>query len=816
MGSLRNKTIVEILNYERGMNKIILDRTIEQAKLLNESRNPPGNRDIKFEALIGELVNKLKQTIEEASAAIKNTQFEKLGLGEIKEAMDFPTGAVPDNSEIESGSEYSTSEGEWQSGPTKMTPANAPIQGPKLKAAGRKMSKALQSQKAKPNRRKGGGESDEEEEDNKENKKESREKLEELKSSASNIEEIEKKIYTIVSEYNGIISKILEATQPQGKFATRQSVTQTNIQFLGQIIRDIEQPLRQLAYELSSSEYPEVQNYFNLISNFVQVVQTSPPFQKINFDAYKHAKIDFQGMNQALVVNEASYIAEVKSYGRRLSYSLAKLYKQQQAFNFNNSIRNVNIKMFTEGNKVLDDKIRDTENLLRKVTEEVQLVNTRPPLSAEQKTNALRALERQLQVTETALLPPILSQYTVESANPRPEARYQPYVEMKVTPSVFQDRGDTQQPERPKMSEQQKEAVGKKIEVMERELNGPLAEYGLDSIEDVDELSPGEAINVLIAEFGRGAVRAKKLDDARVREILKDIVEGVKSTDEYSAFFHGKQLSAPAPAPAPLLLEDGPVPTQPKLVITPLGEKVLSQVAPIEKIPKKNLGPLGVAPPKPQPVLQLTDGLEGMKGNALKAYAKSKIPNFKVTNSDKGGRKSDAAIRTELRALGISGSGRRKKGGSGGLADLLSTKEQQQHNRMGVPVSDDQAIQAEMIALAKRFQELSNPIHSTNIGKLYPFYEKDPATKYIFADMLRNTNSQKHPRKNALGADYSLLQGSIGGPTEYPKQPKKPSKRKVVTAAEATQNILEGRGRKKNPKALHKLKFNDEKNEMFD
>jgi hypothetical protein len=82
---------------------------------------------------------------------------------------------------------------------------------------------------------------------------------------------------------------------------------------------------------------------------------------------------------------------------------------------------------------------------------------------------------------------------------------------------------------------------------------------------------------------------------------------------------------------------------------------------------------------------------------------------------------------------------------------------------------------------------------------------------------LKHENGKKHPVKNAIGADYSLLQGPVGGPTAYALPPKKPSTVKHVTAAEATQNILEGKGRrKKNPKALHKLVFNDEKNEMFD
>ena len=70
MDTLRQKIIDETLNYERGMNRIIFDRTIEQAKLFNEERAPPSNRDIKFEAQIGKLIEKLKQTIQEGIQAV--------------------------------------------------------------------------------------------------------------------------------------------------------------------------------------------------------------------------------------------------------------------------------------------------------------------------------------------------------------------------------------------------------------------------------------------------------------------------------------------------------------------------------------------------------------------------------------------------------------------------------------------------------------------------------------------------------------------------------------------------------------------------
>jgi len=57
------------------MNRTILDRTINQVTVFNDARAPPSNRDIKFEAVLGGLVDKLKATMAEALTAITAKQF---------------------------------------------------------------------------------------------------------------------------------------------------------------------------------------------------------------------------------------------------------------------------------------------------------------------------------------------------------------------------------------------------------------------------------------------------------------------------------------------------------------------------------------------------------------------------------------------------------------------------------------------------------------------------------------------------------------------------------------------------------------------
>ena len=75
MASLRQQQIDEIINYDRAMNRSILDRSINQVTVFNDERAPPSNRDIKFEAVLGGLVDKLKASMAEALKIITSKQF---------------------------------------------------------------------------------------------------------------------------------------------------------------------------------------------------------------------------------------------------------------------------------------------------------------------------------------------------------------------------------------------------------------------------------------------------------------------------------------------------------------------------------------------------------------------------------------------------------------------------------------------------------------------------------------------------------------------------------------------------------------------
>jgi len=154
------------------------------------------------------------------------------------------------------------------------------------------------------------------------------------------------------------------------------------------------------------------------------------------------------------------------------------------------------------------------------------------------------------------------------------------------------------------------------------------------------------------------------------------------------------------------------------------------------------------------------------------------------------------------------------------LADLLA-KPKQQYNSMQRPITDDDKAHKEVVARNQKWQ-VSNPIHTTPIGSKNPFYAQQPDAKYDFRTVLGKENSVLYPKTNALGADVSLLQGEIGGPSEAVKEKRKYRKpvKETRTEAEALRNILNQNvykgGSKKQPGALRKLVFEDEDNDLFD
>ena len=75
MATFRNSQLEEILNNERSMNRVILDRTAAHIAAIGDDRAPPTQRDIKLEATLGGLIDGLKEKINKAIQLISAHQY---------------------------------------------------------------------------------------------------------------------------------------------------------------------------------------------------------------------------------------------------------------------------------------------------------------------------------------------------------------------------------------------------------------------------------------------------------------------------------------------------------------------------------------------------------------------------------------------------------------------------------------------------------------------------------------------------------------------------------------------------------------------
>lgn len=89
MATFRNAQLEEILNNERSMNRVILDRTSAHIAAIGDDRAPPTQRDIKLEATLGGLIDGLKEKINKAIQLISAHQFGGLDEKKVERLLNL-------------------------------------------------------------------------------------------------------------------------------------------------------------------------------------------------------------------------------------------------------------------------------------------------------------------------------------------------------------------------------------------------------------------------------------------------------------------------------------------------------------------------------------------------------------------------------------------------------------------------------------------------------------------------------------------------------------------------------------------------------
>jgi hypothetical protein len=779
MATLRQTEIDEILNNDRTMNRRVLDRTIAQVQSFNDERSAPNVQDIKMEAIVGNLIDKLKASIAEALKLIAVKQFPETNGSNAGIIMGLPAGetgmtangpnqeALEELEEIQGTvldpdtgrvvGEGKTFDREILRNRKKQKEDDSGNQGyrytePLPTSHSKRLSDDLEYLEDEDKEeddleggycggycggmgfglKRGNGRMSGGDEKGVQNKKETSGTQAKTTSKVQVEQTLENALYGIINQYNAIVDKILTATDSGSVLKNKRLATASISSYFANVVQGLIEPLKHLLYELSLVRDKDTASMFTMMKSLVDNIQSAPPFQKVDFRIYKTPITDYQRLNRDLRIDDyQGKLSSMQEEKRKIVKSLKELYKDASRIEYAMGDKTPQFKQELKAH--LLNKQKELRDALKQSDEDIKYVEQRKKSGLPYDSKSLKDTTRTSKLLSKIV--PVSDDVFLAQAKRYTDEEIQDQF------NFFTDR-----------LKQRKEQIDALFAKAKTEV---LTE---------GEIGLLKSISVDVGES------RKKLD------IIKNAMAIRRRSPEVENRF-AQQFGVLA---------------QLLLVIGTIMGKTYQRIETQEEIDQQ------VA--NEEAVMQNFDaGTEGAPAGAPGAPGEGASP--------------DSA------GVGLNASGK-PYGGTKPLATLLA-KPKQQYNSMGRPLSDDDKIHKQMIKANEKWQT-SNPPHENPVGSKNPFYAQAPDAKYDFKAELRAQNNKLYPEKNALGAYVSLLQGAIGGPTEEAKQKRTYKKAEVETRTEAealrnilNQNVYKG-GSKKQPGALRKLVFDDDDNDLFD
>jgi hypothetical protein len=775
MATLRQSEIDEILNNDRTMNRRVLDRTIAQVQSFNDERSTPNVQDIRLEAVIGNLVDKLKSSIAEALKLVALKQFPQvtgsnssiiltlpagqtgmtanLPNQEAQEDRDDDADAVPDavgvdgrgksfetailkaqkknkseNVDENQGYRYTSSlpvsynkrisdDLEWLE-PIETNEDGVDLDGGYCGGVG------FGLRRRKRRQLKGAGPEDETPAVKKPTMKNQTQKI----SIQQNTQTVENVFYNIINQYNAIVDKILEATRNGGVLKNKRLASASISSYFANIVQGLIEPLKHLLYELALVRDKDTASMWTMMKSLVDNIQSAPPFQKVDFRIFKTPITDYQRLNRDIRIDDYSgKLAMMKQQKEKLEKSLKDLHKDASHIEYAMTDKSPEFKKQVKAH--LLQKQKDLVEAIKQSDADAKYVADRQKSGLPYDSKALKDTAQDIQVREK-ILPVVTGMMTIQGAATESD------------------------------------------EVLTRLMDGYAK--GIKSMQEQIQGLHDKSKSEVLTEGDIGLLKSCGV----AVETLKKNIEGIKKT--LGVRRRSKEVE----------------------------RRFASQVEYQSKV---------------------LLALDALLGTTFEEVRKTKEQIAKEVEAEEAGAEGEEGDEGDEGApagnagaagVGLNGVGKPIEGYGRPLADLLARRKTQ-YNSMGRAIPDDDKIHRQDVKQNVKWQS-SNPIHTTPVGSKNPFYAQQPDAKYDFRTMLNNENSKIYPKKNALGADVSLLQGAIGGPTEEAKQKRQYKKAEVETRTEAdalrnilNQNVYEG-GSKKQSGALRKLVFDDDDNDLFD
>jgi hypothetical protein len=775
MATLRQTEIDEILNNDRTMNRRVLDRTIAQVQSFNDERSAPNVQDIKIEAIIGNLVDKLKASIAEALKLVALKQFPETNGSNAGIIMGLPAGEH--GMTANDANQDELAELEEIQGVPYLDPATKRKVGQGITFDKEILRSNEKKERANLDNNQGYRYTaplatsydkrlnddleyldDEEEGEGLDggyctgmgfglrrrkrrmtgagpNDGKPTMKSQAMKKSTEEKEQtVENALYDIINQYNAIVDKILTATDSRSVLKNKRLATASLSSYFANIVQGLIEPLKHLLYELSLVRDKDIASMFTMMKSLVDNIQAAPPFQKVDFRIYKTPITDYQRLNRDMRIDDYSgKMATVKENKTKIVGALKQLYKDASHIEYAMEDKTPEYKKEVKAH--LLKKQKELREALKQADEDYKYLDERKKSGMPYDPKVMK---------DTTFKQKLVTDF------------------LPVFDTVVQ------------------QAIPDDIEGLKRQLTA--IEANAKSTKDIAETLYEKANKEVLTEQEVALLKSIGVYTGSAKKRVEDIKAKLSLLEQPSAVKKAfVQLFMIITA---LLLATSRTVNGAYEVMNAREEE--EEAAAAEGEAGAEGAPAGAPPGVPG------EGANpGAAGVGLDAEGKPR-------------RK-----------------GKNKKMGYGRpLADLLAERKTQ-YNSMGRPLSDDDKIHKQVVKQNEKWQ-VSNPIHTTPIGSKNPFYAQQPDAKYDFRTKLGVENNKLYPKKNALGADVSLLQGAIGGPTEEAKQKRQYKKAEVETRTEAealrnilNQNVYEG-GAKKQPGALRKLVFDDDDNDLFD
>lgn len=124
------------------------------------------------------------------------------------------------------------------------------------------------------------------------------------KSAVKNSDEAINALYDVISNYNGVIRRIIEVIEPvKGKWSTRKSINQSTVGYFASVLKGLIEPLKHLMFQLANVNDPTVASMTDLFVNMIDIIDDSPPFKLIDIQAYKNGKPNVEGLSDDMKVD---------------------------------------------------------------------------------------------------------------------------------------------------------------------------------------------------------------------------------------------------------------------------------------------------------------------------------------------------------------------------------------------------------------------------------------------------------------------------------------------------------------------------------